>query len=193
MGNRTPNFNLYKPDQGESGWASKVNNNFDTIDGNLTTDEAIEDVVAALLSAGSNVSLNYDDPNDTLTISATDTDTDTRTDVSDGGSQVFAEVADINAGANLTVTDDGDGTVTLDASGGGGTDVSDSGTQIVADTGDINFDSGADVVDDGDGTVTVTVIKSYSGAASLPRPSNVSQPQIAYLETEDDYVGIFQS
>jgi len=193
MGNRTPNFNLYKPDQGESGWASKVNNNFDTIDGNLTTDEAIEDVVAALLSAGSNVSLNYDDPNDTLTISATDTDTDTRTDVSDGGSQVVAEVEDINAGANLTVTDDGDGTVTLDASGGGGTDVSDSGTQIVADTGDINFDSGADVVDDGDGTVTVTVIKSYSGAASLPPPSNFSQPQIAYLETEDDYVGIFQS
>jgi hypothetical protein len=238
MGSRTPNFSLYKPDKGESGWASKVNNNFDTIDGNLTTDEAIEDVVAALLSAGSNVSLNYDDPSDTLTISATDTNTDTRTDVSDGGSQVVAEVEDIdfgsnlsvsddgdgtvtisatdtntdtrtdvsdsgsqvvaevediNAGANLSVSDDGDGTVTIDASGGGGTDVSDSGTQIVADTGDINFDSGADVTDDGDGTVTVTVIESYSGAGSLPSPSNVSQPQIAYLEAEDDYVGIFQS
>jgi len=152
MGSRTPNFSLYKPDKGESGWASKVNNNFDTIDSNLTTDEAIEDVVAALLDGGLNVSLNYDDANDTLTIAAVDT----RTDVSEGGSQVVTDVEDINFGSNVSVSDDGDGTVTVSASGG-------------------------------------SSIDSYASASDLPDPSNVSSPSIAYLETEDDYVAVFQS
>lgn len=77
------------------------------------TDEDAEDAVAALLNAGSNVSLTYDDPNDALTIDATDTNTDTRTDVSDSGTTVVSETTDINFDSNVSVTDDGDGTVTV--------------------------------------------------------------------------------
>lgn len=40
---------------------------------------------------------------------------DTRTNVSDDGTQVVAGVSDINFGSNLTVTDDTDGTVTIDS------------------------------------------------------------------------------
>ena len=36
MGSFTPNFNLYKPVAGETGWTTSVNQNFDTIDANLT-------------------------------------------------------------------------------------------------------------------------------------------------------------
>lgn len=42
--------------------------------------------------------------------------TDTRTNVSDDGSQVVAGTTDINFGSNLAVSDDGDGSVTVDAS-----------------------------------------------------------------------------
>lgn len=35
MGSNTPNFNLYKPTVGETGWGALVNTNFDTIDSNL--------------------------------------------------------------------------------------------------------------------------------------------------------------
>jgi len=40
--------------------------------------------------------------------------------VSDDGTQVLASPDDVNYGSNLAVTDDGDGSVTIDASGGGG-------------------------------------------------------------------------
>jgi hypothetical protein len=39
------------------------------------TDEEVQDLVGAFVSGGTNVSVNYDDGNNTLTISATDTDT----------------------------------------------------------------------------------------------------------------------
>lgn len=42
--------------------------------------------------------------------------------VSDSGTQVLAEPDDVNFNSNLTVTDDGDGSVTVDASGGGSTE-----------------------------------------------------------------------
>lgn len=42
-------------------------------------------------------------------------------DVSDGGSLIVSSVGDINFASNLSVTDDGDGSVTVDASGGGTT------------------------------------------------------------------------
>lgn len=48
---------------------------------------------------------------------------DTRTDVSDSGVEVVPETSDINFDTNLSVTDDGDGSVTVDASGGGGSGI----------------------------------------------------------------------
>ena len=122
------------------------------------TDEDAEDAVAALLNAGSNVSLTYDDPNDTLTIDATDTTTDTRTDVSDSGTTVVSETTDINFDSNLDVANDGDGSVKVDASSSTDTttDVSEKGSTVVSQVTDINFDSNVIVTDDGDGTVTVS-------------------------------------
>lgn len=48
---------------------------------------------------------------------------DTRTNVSDSGVEVVPETSDINFDTNLSVTDDGDGSVTVDASGGGGSGI----------------------------------------------------------------------
>jgi hypothetical protein len=82
------------------------------------SDEEIRDVVDALLKAGSNVSLNYDDAADTLTVSSTDTDT--HTGVSEAGTEILGGVDDINfsdsGDTSVNVTDDGDNTVTVDIS-----------------------------------------------------------------------------
>jgi len=48
------------------------------------------------------------------------TSTDTRVNVSDDGAEVQEDAEDINFGTDLDVTDDGDGSVTVDSTGGGG-------------------------------------------------------------------------
>ena len=83
----------------------------DVSTGDHRTDEQIQDLVDALLIGGTNVTLNYDNAGNTLTINSTDTDT--RTDVSDGGALVVSDVTDINFGSLISVSDDGDGTVTI--------------------------------------------------------------------------------
>ncbi|AFH21455.1 hypothetical protein OSG_eHP1_00125 [environmental Halophage eHP-1] len=98
-----------------------------------------------------------------------DLPSDTRTDISDGGTTVVSDTSDINFVDNLTVTDDGDGTVRIDAATGGTdtrTDVSDDGTLVVTDTEDINFGSGLDVTDDGDTSVTVDSTASGTGGTA---------------------------
>ena len=65
---------------------------------------AITDFAGANLSVGAGGVLNA-------------ADTDTRTDVSDDGGNVVSDASVINFGTDLTVTDDGDGAVTVDASG----------------------------------------------------------------------------
>jgi len=75
--------------------------------------------------------------------------------VEDDSSAVISDASAINFSSNLSVTDDGDGTVTVDASGGGGVDVEDSGSLAVSGSSAINFGSNLSVTDDGDGTVTV--------------------------------------
>jgi hypothetical protein len=60
-------------------------------------------------------------------VSATDTDSNT-TDISDSGSSVLTDTADINFADNLTVTDDTDGSVTVDATGSN-TQIDDEGAQ----------------------------------------------------------------
>lgn len=54
-------------------------------------------------------------------------------DVEDDGTVVVSDALALNAGSNLSVTDDGDQTVTLDASGGGGSDLG--YENVVADHG----------------------------------------------------------
>lgn len=85
---------------------------------------------------------------------------DTRADISDSGTAVTTDVTDINFDSNVQVTDDGDGSVTIDAAGNTDTttDVSEDGTTVVSQVSDINFSSNVNVTDDGDGTVTVSSV-----------------------------------
>jgi hypothetical protein len=81
--------------------------------------------------------------------------------IEDSGAAVL-DTDNLNFANNLNVTDDGDGTVTIDAvDTDTRTDVSDGGTTVVAETTDINFtqsnDATVSVTDDGDGSVTVDV------------------------------------
>lgn len=66
--------------------------------------EDVQDIAGGM--AGSN--LTYDDPNDVINA------TDTHVAVSEDGTEVLADVDDINLGAFLSVTDDGDNSVTVD-------------------------------------------------------------------------------
>lgn len=59
--------------------------------------------------------------------------------------------------------------------------------------------SGTVPVSQGDGTLAMESIstdidlKEYQNSEDLPDPENVTKPQIAYLNDEDDYVGVFQA
>lgn len=79
--------------------------------------------------------------------------------ISDSGSQILSSPGDIDFGQNVSVTDDGDGTVTVDVSDQATSDtrvnVSNDGTQVVSEPTDVNFGQGLTASDDGDGTATV--------------------------------------
>lgn len=63
---------------GEGDVRDHVNTNYDPDSDNQIENvdsETIQDIVGALVAGGSNVTVNYDDNNDTLTVSATDSDT----------------------------------------------------------------------------------------------------------------------
>jgi hypothetical protein len=76
---------------------------------------------------------------------------------SDSGTQVLSTATDFNFGSNLSVSDDGDGTVTIEAADGSDTHtaISEDGTQTLASVDDIDFTGHLNVIDDGDGTVTI--------------------------------------
>lgn len=124
-------------------------------EGDHRTDEAIQDLVDTLLTGGSNVTLTYDDASNELTISATDTDT--QTDVSDDTTTVVSNVDDINFGSLISVTDDGDGSVTVE-----GTDTtrSDEEIQDVVDTLLTAGNAISLTYDDAGNTLTVAVDES---------------------------------
>lgn len=76
---------------------------------------------------------------------------------SDSGTPVLSTATDFNFGSNLQVSDDGDGTVTINAQVPDAdlTDISEDGNQVVANASDINFIGHLNVTDDGDGSVTI--------------------------------------
>jgi len=93
---------------------------------------------------------------------------------SDDGTSLYSSVTDFNFSSNLGLTDDGDGTVTIDVEQGDGSGLdadtvdgmeaadlgsgaTDSGTSIYSSVTDFNFNSNINVTDDGDGTVTLDV------------------------------------
>lgn len=88
---------------------SDVGLNTPELNGTITGNTALSDITGSNLSIDGSGVLN-----------ATDTNTDTRTDISDSGTQVLTDTTDINFDTNMSVADDGDGSVTVSASGGGG-------------------------------------------------------------------------
>jgi len=90
--------------------------------------------------------------------------------VSDDGSSVLTSPTDINFGSNLSVTDDADGTISVDASAsGGGTsiDVDDGGTDVNTGIDNLNFGTNLSVTDDGNGAVTINSTAGGGGSASI--------------------------
>lgn len=153
--------------------------------GGALSEEAVEDLVAALITGDADVDVTYDDANDALTISLSDsvsvndlTANTTFTDpagithsgeladnfsVSDGGALTESGPTDIDFATNLSVVDDGDGTVTVNSTVPQGVDVEDDGTVVVADTEGVNFGDNLSVTDDGDGSATINAATESAG------------------------------
>jgi len=80
-------------------------------------------------------------------------------DVEEGGVAVTSDVTGIDGGDNISVIDNGDGTVTLTASSDVAdthVGVDDGGNAIINDADRIDFGSNVNVTNNGDGTVTVS-------------------------------------
>jgi hypothetical protein len=79
-----------------------------------------------------------------------------RPSVSDSGTLVLSGPADLDFDANLSVFDDGDGTVSIDAASGSGfPTIEDDGVVVVSGADGLNFADNLTVADDGDGSVTI--------------------------------------
>tara|TARA_Y100000592_G_scaffold101019_1_gene184601 strand:+ start:11906 stop:21766 length:9861 start_codon:yes stop_codon:yes gene_type:complete len=77
-----------------------------------TTEEQVEDFIAAMITAGSNIALNYDDTAGTLTIDATDTNTFRTVRLTDGNILGGTEVLSFTAGSNISLSESG-GEITI--------------------------------------------------------------------------------
>lgn len=122
--------------------------------------------------------------------------TDTRTDVSDDGTTTVEQTTDIDFAANLSVTDDGDGTVTVDATDTDTdthTNVSDDGSEVVPSVYDINFTGGLNATDDGDGTASVGLDDDSIGVVAgdhLTGGGSAALGESVSLSVSDDWVNI---
>ncbi len=76
-------------------------------------------------------------------------------DVEDNGTSVLTGTNNINFSTGLDVTDDGDGTVSIETIPG--VDVENNGTVVASSVPNINFGSNLGATDDGDGTITVNL------------------------------------
>lgn len=125
------------------------------------TNEQVEDIVGALVTAGTNVTVDYDDTAGTLTISATDTQL---TD-----EQLQDKVAAfLTAGTNVTIDyDDTTNTLTINASGGTGGGLN---QEQVEDIVGAMITGGTNVTvsyDDTTGTVTINATGGGGGTQVL--------------------------
>lgn len=133
------------------------------------TDERAQDAVWTIMTWSWATSVTYDDTWNTITISSTDTDT--QADVSDSWSLVVSSATDINFWSNLSVSDDGDWTVTINWTSTTWVDAEDSWSIVVSGSTSFNFGSNLSVIDDGDWTVTIETPSTWvdgqvvSGAA----------------------------
>ncbi|TQQ81841.1 hypothetical protein [Halonotius roseus] len=117
----------------------------------------------ALQLSGQSIKDSADLVYDSTTGQVGDADTLDGMHAADLGSSAFddgillVESAGFDFGANLSVTDNGDATVTIDAAEASDTQsgISEDGTQMYASVDDINFTGFLNVIDDGDGSVTI--------------------------------------
>jgi hypothetical protein len=77
-----------------------------------TTEEQVEDFIAAMITAGNNIALNYDDTAGTLTITGTDTNTFRTVRLTDGNILGGTEVLSFTAGSNISLSESG-GEITI--------------------------------------------------------------------------------
>jgi len=80
-----------------------------------TTEEQVEDFIAAMITAGNNIALNYDDTAGTLTITGTDTNTFRTVRLTDGNILGGTEVLSFTAGSNISLSESG-GEITIASS-----------------------------------------------------------------------------
>jgi hypothetical protein len=129
------------------------------------------------LAAGAHLTASVDG-DDTVTLDAE------MPAVTDSTRPVVEDTLTLNFNQNLTVVDDGEGTVRVDATdpiSDSRTDVSDDATTVVSDVQDIDFGTNLTASDDGDGTATVTA--NVSGATNWEDANGL-------LETASGYSGI---
>lgn len=91
---------------------------------------------------------------------------DSRVDVESDGSAVLSDATAINFATNLDVTDDGDGSVTVDANDQDTrVDVEDSGTAVVSNVSVLDFTGDVSATDQGNGEVAINVTNYTDEAA----------------------------
>lgn len=111
-------------------------------------------------------------------------------DINDSGTDVNTGIVNLNFGSNISVTDDGGGTVTIDGSGSSDTrvNVSDDGTQVVTNADDINFTGEVEATSDGDGSATVDLenntVTVAGNTVSLGSATSVSLTDLSDVGTD---------
>lgn len=191
------------------------------------TDERVHDAVNALLTAGTNIAITYDDANDTLTIDGPAVPVDSvagktgavtldASDVSLGSVLNAAQV--VNAGGTPRILSDTEAnrpaagttgrlfvatdtrTIYRDTGsaweeiGGTGVDVEDGGTAVLSPATGLDFGTDLAVTDNGDGTVSIdftggtgvnatTVTASESGSVAAATIGIVAIDHLADTET----------
>jgi hypothetical protein len=117
--------------------------------GNLVYDSTNEHVPQSTVQQGPGSGLDADtvDGNEAAALGS---------GASNNGTQLYSSVTDFNFSTNLNVSDDGDGTVTIESvDTNTQTAVSEDGSQRYSNIQDINFEGHLNVIDDGDGTVSL--------------------------------------
>lgn len=118
--------------------------------------ETAQDSVAAALTGGTNVSINYDDPGDEITISATP-QTDPKITVEDNGGPVSTEVNTLDFGTGLDVTNPTQNVVEVSAASSTLLEVSDDGSTVESATTTMNLGDRISATSSAQGSVDVTV------------------------------------
>jgi hypothetical protein len=156
-------------DSESSSWNRLLSSDGDTLYGALNFNgKAAENVGPLNMSGTANLNGNDLVDGTTTLYNATtgqfsDADTVDGMEASELGSDVFnngnlvLSNANFDFGTNLSVTDNGDGTVTVNAAQDADTHtaVSENGTELVSSVDNIDFTGHLNVIDDADGTVTI--------------------------------------